>query len=158
MHQLLREYDFRLHILMNSEFVFQKARITKIFYGIDVSNSYTNKDVKELKGDHGLRRQVKLPKADLGFCTSLALESNGTIFSAKKMESNNKKGAIKKFTTVLTKRLALGAIPTSCSSCECTADMEGTSYMECLPCEYPSAQTIDYVSIRLLYANLIGQI
>ncbi|XP_044741918.1 apolipophorins-like [Chrysoperla carnea] len=143
LHQLLRENDITLHILMNNDFVFPKSRINKIFYGIDSNTAYTKKDVKELKGDAGLRRQVKLPKADLGFCSPLALETNGSVFTATKLQ-NDKRGAIKKFATVFAKRVAQSAIPNSCQTCECTANSDGASYIECLPCEYPTALSIDY--------------
>jgi hypothetical protein len=45
--------------------------------GIDGSTAYTKKDLKSLKGSSELRRQVKLPKVMLGYCTPLALETNG---------------------------------------------------------------------------------
>jgi hypothetical protein len=45
--------------------------------GMDGLTAYTKKDVKTLIGSTELRRQVKLPKAMLGYCTPLALETNG---------------------------------------------------------------------------------
>jgi hypothetical protein len=45
--------------------------------GMDGSTAYTKKDAKTLIGSTELRRQVKLPKAMLGYCTPLALETNG---------------------------------------------------------------------------------
>jgi hypothetical protein len=45
--------------------------------GMDGSTAYTKKDLKGLKGSSELRRQVKLPKVMLGYCTPLALETNG---------------------------------------------------------------------------------
>jgi hypothetical protein len=45
--------------------------------GMDGVTAYTKKDVKTLIGSTELRRQVKLPKAMLGYCTPLALETNG---------------------------------------------------------------------------------
>ena len=45
--------------------------------GMDRSTAYTKNDLKVLKGSSELRRQVKLPKVMLGYCTPLALETNG---------------------------------------------------------------------------------
>jgi hypothetical protein len=47
--------------------------------GMDGSTAYTKKHVKmkTLKGSAELRRQVKLPKVTMGYCTPLALETNG---------------------------------------------------------------------------------
>jgi hypothetical protein len=45
--------------------------------GMDGLTAYTKKDVKTLIGSTELRRQIKLPKAMLGYCTPLALETNG---------------------------------------------------------------------------------
>lgn len=39
--------------------------------------AYTRNDYKTLKGDVGLRKQVKMSKNMLGYCTPIALESNG---------------------------------------------------------------------------------
>nr|CAD7201179.1 unnamed protein product [Timema douglasi] len=137
LHQVLLENDIKLHILMNEVFRVDKDRVNKMFYGIDSINAYTKKDFKNLKGSTELRRQVRLPKAHLGFCIPLAMESNGTIFSAKKLELT-RKNAVKKFVTVFTRRVALTAIPCQCQKCECTADNDGMSYMECFPCQYPT--------------------
>jgi hypothetical protein len=71
---------------------------------------------------------------------------SGTVFTARKLESE-KKNAVKKFATVFAKRVAQSARPSSCQTCECTADNNGMSYMECFPCEYPSPVMIDYVSL-----------
>ncbi|XP_069692884.1 uncharacterized protein Apoltp isoform X2 [Periplaneta americana] len=143
LHQVLLENDITLHILMNDEFKFEKDRVNKIFYGMDGKTAFTKKDVKTLTGSSELRRQVRLPKELLGYCTPLALETNGTVFTAKKLESD-KKSAVKKFVTVFAKRVAQSARPSSCQTCECTADNNGMSYMECFPCEYPMPVMIDY--------------
>ena len=69
----------------------------------------------------------------------------GTVFTARKLESV-KKNAVKKFATVFAKRVAKSARPSPCQTCECTADNNGMSYMECFPCVYPSPHMTDYVS------------
>lgn len=52
------------------------------FLGIDAETAYTRNDYKTLKGDMGLRKQVKL-KNMLGYCTPLILESNGLSLKFK---------------------------------------------------------------------------
>ncbi|KAF7992093.1 hypothetical protein HCN44_001418 [Aphidius gifuensis] len=144
-NQVLLEHDIRLHILMDGDFNFQKSRINKIFYGLDATKGYTRKDSKILSGDVDLRRQVKLSKSALGYCTPLALESNGTIFSGNKLKYNDM-SAIKKFASVFAKRVASTAVPNSCQNCECTANNDGVTHMECIPCIYPMPTEVDYVT------------
>lgn len=145
-HQVLLEHDIVLHILMDGDFQFEKERLNKIFYGFDASKSYTKKDARILTGDADLRRQVKSMKNVLGYCTPLSLETNGTIFSGDKLRFD-KLVSIKKFVTVFSKRIAHTALPRSCQHCECTADNNGITKTECMPCVYPTPVTVDYVSI-----------
>ncbi|KAK4871887.1 hypothetical protein RN001_016011 [Aquatica leii] len=142
LHQLLIENDITLHILMNEEFRFQKSRVNKIFFGMDRIYAFTKNDVRELKGDRDLLGQVRKPKSTLGVCMSFARDTNGSIFTAKKLESD-KKNAIKRFATVFAKRVAHSALPKRCQICECTAPNTGLSYMECFPCHYPVFAAID---------------
>ncbi|XP_024879673.1 uncharacterized protein LOC112459670 [Temnothorax curvispinosus] len=145
LHQVLLEHDITLHILMDGDFEFEKEKISKIFYGLDAAKSYTKKDSRVLVGDVDLRRQVKLAKTVLGYCTPLSLETNGTIFSGDKLRLD-KSASIKKFASVFSKRIALTAEPTKCQFCECTADNNGVTQMECMPCIYPTPVHVDYVS------------
>ncbi|KAG8042041.1 hypothetical protein G9C98_000032 [Cotesia typhae] len=145
LHQVLLEHDITLHILMDGDFNFKKQRLNKIFYGLDATKSYTKKDAKVLVGDVDLRRQVKLPKSALGYCTPLSLETNGTIFSGNKLHLD-KPSSIKKFANVFAKRVALTAQSSPCQHCECTADNDGVTRMECMPCAYPMPAAVDYVS------------
>lgn len=131
---------------MDGDFNFKKQRLNKIFYGIDATKSYTKKDAKELVGDVDLRRQVKLPKSALGYCTPLSLETNGTIFSGNKLRFD-KPSSIKKFANVFAKRVTLTANSSPCQHCECTADNDGVTHMECMPCVYPMPAAVDYVSV-----------
>ncbi|KAF5300365.1 hypothetical protein FQR65_LT00986 [Abscondita terminalis] len=142
LHQLLIENDITLHILMNEEFRYQKSRVNKVFFGMDRNYAYTKNDVRELKGDRDLLGQVRKPKSTLGVCMSFARDTNGSIFTAKKLESDKKNG-IKRFATVFAKRVAHSALPKKCQLCECTAPNTGLSYMECFPCHYPSFSGID---------------
>lgn len=154
LHEVLLERDIKLHILMDGDFEFEKERLNKIFYGLDASKSYTKKDSRTLTGDADLRRQVKLSKSALGYCTPLSLEINGSIFSGDKLRFD-KLAAIKKFVSVFSKRVALTALPNPCQNCECTADNNGVTRMECIPCVYPTPITVDYVS--LLCINICTQ-
>ncbi|XP_032670099.1 uncharacterized protein LOC116843644 isoform X1 [Odontomachus brunneus] len=145
-HQVLLEHDITLHILMDGDFEFDKEKISKIFYGLDATKSYTKKDTRMLVGDVDLRRQVKLSKNALGYCTPLSLETNGTIFSGDKLRQWHESGSNKKFASVFAKRVALTATPDQCQFCECTADNNGVTQMECMPCIYPTPVHVDYVS------------
>lgn len=130
---------------MDGDFQFDKEKINKIFYGLDATRSYTKKDARMLVGDVDLRRQVKLSKDALGYCTPLSLETNGTIFSGNKLRYES--AANKKFASVFAKRVALTAMPSQCQFCECTADNNGVTQMECIPCIYPTPVHVDYVSV-----------
>lgn len=48
-----------------------------MFIGIDKRYAYTKRDVRTLLGDQSLKKLIQLPKASLGQCLSLALETNG---------------------------------------------------------------------------------
>ncbi|CAL7937265.1 unnamed protein product [Xylocopa violacea] len=143
LHEVLLEHDITLHILMDGDFEYEKQRLNKMFYGLDATKSYTRKDVRTLTGDVELRRQVKLSKSELGYCTPLSLEINGTIFSGDKLRFD-KLASIKKFASVFSKRVALTARPNPCQNCECTADNNGVTRMECIPCVYPTPVSVDY--------------
>uniref|UniRef100_A0A182IB32 Uncharacterized protein n=1 Tax=Anopheles arabiensis TaxID=7173 RepID=A0A182IB32_ANOAR len=137
--QLLVENDIKLHILADQELSFQKSRVSRLFYGMDSQMVYTKKDVKELIGDAELRRQIQLPKATLGECIALAMETNGSIFGGHKLRQDRSNTAnTKKFIKVFAKRIAASALPNSCQTCECTGHNTGVAYMQCTPCNYPS--------------------
>ncbi|KAG7207006.1 hypothetical protein KM043_000897 [Ampulex compressa] len=148
LHQVLLEHDITLHILMDGEFEFKKERLNKIFYGLDATTSYTKKDARTFGGDTDLRRQVRLSKTALGYCTPLSLETNGTIFSSDRLRYD-KLASIKKFASVFSKRVALTARPSACQHCECTADNDGVTQMECMPCVYPTPVMVDYEGFNM---------
>ncbi|XP_011501595.1 PREDICTED: uncharacterized protein LOC105365190 [Ceratosolen solmsi marchali] len=156
LYHALQERGITLHILMDGEYKFEKGRLNKIFYGLDATRSYTKKDSRVLLGDVELRRQVKLSKNALGYCTPLSLETNGAIFSGSKLRTLEKLGSIKKFASVFAKRLALTAQPSSCQLCECIADNDGITKMECAPCDYPTPITVDFVSETFNEDDLTG--
>ncbi|XP_031834655.2 apolipoprotein lipid transfer particle isoform X2 [Nomia melanderi] len=148
LQEALLEHDVTLHILMDGDFEFEKERLNKIFYGLDATKSYTKKDSRTLTGDVDLRRQVKLSKNALGYCTPLSLEINGTIFSGDKLRYD-KLTSVKKFVSVFSKRVALTALPNPCQNCECTANNNGVTQMECIPCIYPTSVMVDYDAFNL---------
>ena len=138
---------------MDGDFQYEKGRLGKIFYGLDASKSYTKKDSRTLIGDVEIRKHAKLPKSALGYCTPLSLESNGTIFSGNKLRFG-KMASIKKFASVFAKRVAVSAEPNSCQHCECVANNDGVTKMECMPCIYPTPITVDYVSVSKIFTKL----
>ncbi|KAK9498025.1 hypothetical protein O3M35_003911 [Rhynocoris fuscipes] len=136
LNQEFIEKNITLHILMNADFDLEKLRVNKMFYGLDSERAYTKNDFKILKGDIELRRQIKLTKSMMGYCTTLALETNGTIFTGKKMGSENM-ALVKKFSSVFARRISATAQPDSCQTCECSSDDDGIEYIDCLPCTIP---------------------
>ncbi|XP_049547862.1 uncharacterized protein LOC125959115 [Anopheles darlingi] len=137
--QQLLENDIKLHILAHHEPSFNKTRVTRLFYGMDSRFAYTKKDVKELVGDMELRQQIRLPKASLGECVALAMETNGSVFGGHNLRQDRSANAnnAKKFMKVFAKRIASTAIPSRCQRCECTGHNTGVAYMQCTLCSYP---------------------
>jgi len=84
--QLLLEEEIQLHILMDQEFSFEKHRLNRVFFGLDRTLAYSKRDNKIFTGDVELRTHVRLNKSGLGICTALAIESNGSVFTAKKLK------------------------------------------------------------------------
>lgn len=147
-HQLLHERSITLHILMDQDFTYEKARLSKIFYGMDRDHAYTKKDAAVLKGDKDLRSQARISKTSIGICAPLALETNGTVFTSKKMDGD--KGTnVKKFIGVYSKRLARSTASKTCQTCECSSDDDGNAYFECYTChDAVSSNFGDSVSVR----------
>ncbi|XP_055591953.1 uncharacterized protein LOC129743787 [Uranotaenia lowii] len=141
--QLMLENGIKLHILSDHDIEFEKLRVSRMFFGMDRDKAFTKKDLKDLIGDSDLRKQVRLPKSTLGSCAALALETDGSVFSGRKLRPE-RRNPTKKFITVFTKRVASGAVSNSCQTCECTGHNTGVSYMLCLPCTYPSAFSLDH--------------
>ncbi|XP_045507000.1 apolipophorins [Colias croceus] len=126
-YHYLMENSITLHILMDDDFSLSKKRVAKYLFGVDSTLAYTNKDYERLVGDPGLRKQVKLPKDKLGLCTSLALETNGTIWAGSKL--SGERGAARRFATVVGGRAARAAVPCAAPRCECRA-----ARLHCRPC------------------------
>ncbi|KAJ8914497.1 hypothetical protein NQ315_002769 [Exocentrus adspersus] len=100
-HQLLSEGAVTLNVIMNDYFTMQKEREVKTLFGIDKRYVYTKRDTKEFIRDQVLRKSIILPKSTLGPCLSLILETNGTVFSGKYLETDKKTS--KKMSTVFAK-------------------------------------------------------
>ncbi|BES90627.1 Domain of Unknown Function (DUF1081) [Nesidiocoris tenuis] len=137
------EKNITLHVLMNADFDLEKLGVNKMFYGVDSERAYTKNDFKVLKGDSELRRQIKLTKSMMGYCTSLALGTNGTIFTGKRMGSENM-ALVKKFSSVFSRRIAATASPDPCQNCQCTTDENGIEFLECQPCSVPKLAYRDF--------------
>ncbi|XP_077295548.1 apolipoprotein lipid transfer particle [Arctopsyche grandis] len=143
-HQVLMDSSITLHIIMDDEFKLNKKRIAKNLYGIDNNYAYTSKDVKELVGDAKLRQQIRLPKTKLGFCASLAIETNGTVFSGNKMRSTEPGGG-KKAAVVLGARAAQSSKPCLRARCECNM-----ARLKCSVCpRFLSRNPIDDISLSM---------
>ncbi|CAH1394070.1 unnamed protein product [Nezara viridula] len=143
LNQAFLEQNITLHVLMNADFDFEKLRVNKMFYGLDSERAFTKSDFKVMKGDMDLRRQIKLTKSMMGYCTTLALETNGTIFTGKRMGSENL-ALVKKFSSVFARRIAASAQPDSCQHCECMANSEGIDFVDCIPCAIPVPAYTDF--------------
>ncbi|CAH2241543.1 jg25523 [Pararge aegeria aegeria] len=123
----LMENSITLHILMDGDFSLSKKRVAKYLFGVDNYLAYTNKDYERLIGDAGLRKQVRLPKDKLGLCTSLSLETNGTIWAGSKLEGD--RGAARRFATVAGGRIAGSSTTCQSQRCECR-----NAALHCRPC------------------------
>lgn len=166
--QLMLENGIKLHVLTDHELPLEKSRTSKIFYGeweeeeeeeeefyfvfnlpptgMDKDKAYTKYDLKEFKGSTEFRKQVRLPKKKLNFCSPLAIETGGSVFTGNKLRPDMK-NPIKKFSSIFAKRVAMTAIPNACQHCECTGHNSGVAYMLCTACERNSADGFDdYVS------------
>lgn len=142
MLQLLTESGINLHVLTGVEFDFEKSKEVRQFFAMDKTLVYTKKNTD---GDHSLKKYTKTsPK--MGLCVPLALETNGGVFSTRRLESD-KKNLVKKAATLFAKRIAKTARPSSCQHCECTGHNTGVAYMACESCELEDSLEIDYVSL-----------
>lgn len=135
---------------MDQEFPADKKRYKQELFGIDRQHAFTKRFLKDPAADQQLRRQIQLPKKALGICGPLAIESNGTIFTAAKLMSANGGGRpgvstlMRKFMAVFARRVAQSAVSTACQTCECSGHDTGTAYMICTHCNFPSAALLDY--------------
>lgn len=106
---------------------------------------YTVRNVRSMKGDRELRRQLALPK---DFCTPLALETNGTLFDLKKMmPGSQQQQQIKKFIDIFARRVAATADPSPCQRCDCIANRDGIGSILCQRCVSPVLERLDKVNL-----------
>lgn len=123
---------------MDQDFSPSNKRIERNLFGYDRSTAYTQKFLKDQKPEPELLKQIKLPKDALGECMPLAIQSHGSIFTAKKLKPLSKSGITKKFSMVFGKRVAKTAVPSSCQTCECSGHDTGMAYMSCTSCNNPN--------------------
>lgn len=142
MLQLLMESGINLHVLTSVEFEFEKSKEVRQFFAMDKNLVYTKKNIE---GEHSLKKHTKTT-SKMGLCVPLALETNGGVFSSRRLESD-KKNLIKKAATLFAKRIAKTAKPNPCQHCECTGHNTGVAYMACEPCELDESSELDYVSL-----------
>lgn len=147
--QFMQEEGVNLHILADTEFEFEKTRKLRHFFGMDREMVYSKRFPE---GDSETRKALYIPKSNLGICTPLAMETNGSIFSARKFNPE-RKYQIKKLATIFAKRVAKSAVPSDNYTCECSGHNTGVAYMVCSPSIYPAEPTDidDYVSMRKEY-------
>ncbi|XP_034669576.1 uncharacterized protein LOC117902369 [Drosophila subobscura] len=131
--QYLLEEGINLHILADTEFDFERSRKLRHFFGMDRDLVYSKRFPE---GDNETRKQVHIPKSNLGICTPLALETEGSVFSARKLQPE-RRYPIKRFATIFAKRVALSAKPIQGQTCECSAHNTGVSYVACSPRTLP---------------------
>jgi hypothetical protein len=131
----LIESDVTLHILSTKDVLLQGNRPedeTRLF-GFDATSAYTVHQLRTMKGDQALHRQLVIPK---DYCTPLALETNGTVFNAQKLLSERSK----KFLNVFSRRIAFGAEPSPCQKCDCIPDRDGVGVVRCKKCVSPNIE------------------
>ncbi|KQS70383.1 uncharacterized protein Dere_GG10045, isoform C [Drosophila erecta] len=131
--QYLLEEGINLHILADTEFDFERTKKLRHFFGLDSKLVYSKRFPE---GDAETRSTTHIPKSNLGICTTLAVETHGSVFSARKLQPE-RKYPIKRLATIFAKRVALSATPIQSQTCECSAHNTGVSYMACSPQALP---------------------
>lgn len=143
----MRENDITLHIISDNTFNVKKV------LGVDSNKAFLRKDQSKLIGDEVLRKQIT-PMKSLGQCGTLALDSDGSIFSSKNLNKKNEND-FKGIANVFAKRIAFNARPQPCHFCECEGHNSGTAYMTCVSCEHQGSLSSDYVRISFFDSNIL---
>ncbi|GAB6031625.1 hypothetical protein CHUAL_009385 [Chamberlinius hualienensis] len=100
--------------------------------GFDKDYAYTLKsEVRgNLIGDKKIRQEMKIPEGPL---TNLAMDTNGSVFFASKL--NNLQPATASVSNeIFARRLVLNAIPNNCQNCKCTVGPDGGPQVICSKC------------------------
>jgi len=143
MYHILLETSVTLHVFTPGHFNIAKQNVKKKLFGMDRETAYTVKDARgSLRGDPVLRRQLNAPKDDLGYCAALAIETNGTIFTAQHMKSNKKK-QVEKMAMVVGRVVANKAVPQENQHCECLSTLDGAPIMKCINWDFGPLSIID---------------
>lgn len=111
--------------------------------GVDNKKAYLKTDQKSLTGDEALKAKINFDKK-LELCTSLALETDGSIFVGGNTTNENE---LKTIANVFAKRVAK-VQPQPCHHCECEGHNSGTAYFTCISCEYMNRINNDEVCER----------
>ncbi|KAK7070067.1 hypothetical protein SK128_012864, partial [Halocaridina rubra] len=141
MYHILLEYSVTLHVFNHKLFDIAKDKEKKKLLGMDSRNAFTVKDARKSNviGDPVLRRQLKMPKDQLGYCAPLALETSGSIFTMNSISSSKKrtsggrlKKKVEKLAMVFGKRLSMSAIPQHRKRCVCVPSTpDGAASIQC---------------------------
>ncbi|XP_017025668.1 uncharacterized protein Apoltp [Drosophila kikkawai] len=131
--QYMMEEGITLHVLADTEFDFERSKKLRHFFGLDRKLIFSKRFPE---GDLETRNSTFIPKSTLGICTALALETNGSVFSARKLQPE-RKYPIKRFATIFAKRIASSANPIQSQTCECSGHNSGVAYMACSPQSLP---------------------
>ncbi|XP_017854431.2 uncharacterized protein LOC108607859 [Drosophila busckii] len=131
--QFMQEEGVNLHILADTEFDFERTRKLRHFFGMDKELIYAK---RYPEGDAAARKQIVINKSNLGICTHLAFETQGSVFSARKL-APELKYPIKRFATIFAKRVADKATPNAAQTCECSGHNTGVAYVACSPTQLP---------------------
>ncbi|XP_055847743.1 uncharacterized protein LOC129913211 [Episyrphus balteatus] len=137
--QYMLEEGVNLHILADTEFEFERTRKLRQFFGLDRDFVYSKRFVD---GDAATRKQLHIPKDNLGLCAPLALETNGSVFSARKLQPEHRHPT-KKIASIFAKRVAKTAAPNNCQQCECTGHDTGVAHLSCAPCSLPTHSAVE---------------
>jgi hypothetical protein len=110
--------NIKLHVMNKFSYeitVEGKNPETNYLFGIDNTAVFSMRDARRLKGNSRLYDITTKPN---DYCSSLALQTGGTVFDLNMM-TQKQSSTIKSFQTVFANRLALTTYPSSCSVCSC---------------------------------------
>ncbi|XP_034475095.1 uncharacterized protein LOC117782196 [Drosophila innubila] len=131
--QFMLEEGVNLHILADTEFDFERDKKLRHFFGLDKHIVYSK---RYPEGNAEARKLANISKKNLGICTQLALETKGSVFSARKL-APERKYPIVRFANIFGKRVAQSATPIGTQTCECSGHNSGVPYLACSPTALP---------------------
>ncbi|XP_018021013.1 uncharacterized protein LOC108677311 isoform X1 [Hyalella azteca] len=132
MLHILTDRNVVLHVLVQDP-LGPKAALQDKILGMDTEAVYTAKDArpqKPLVGDRSLRRGVADPKEQLEYCSPLALQTNGTIFTSRWLLTSRRR-KVEQTATALGRRVALTATASHSQRCFCLPTTDDSAKMKC---------------------------